>query len=108
MVVCRSRPSSRPLRRCRASSGRRTATLRAADLAGAPRTCQLPTLTAPRGGKVVLRLGASEANFPVSQTTARSIVAVHVVVNVLRAARNLAGPAPSGATHVAVRAGEPA
>ncbi|MGC1213934.1 MAG: DUF6220 domain-containing protein [Micromonospora sp.] len=36
------------------------------------------------------------------------IIAVHVVVNVLRAARKLAGPAPAGATQVAVRAGEPA
>ncbi|PWU55801.1 hypothetical protein DLE60_27330 [Micromonospora globispora] len=36
------------------------------------------------------------------------IIAVHVVVNVLRAARKLAGPAPAGATQVTVREGEPA
>ncbi|WP_200210662.1 DUF6220 domain-containing protein [Micromonospora coerulea] len=36
------------------------------------------------------------------------IIAVHVVVNVLRAARQLARPAPAGTTQVAVREGEPA
>jgi hypothetical protein len=59
-------------------SGRRTTTLRAASLAGVPRAGQPPTLTVPRGGKVVLRMATSEANFPVSQSTARSIVAVPI------------------------------
>ncbi|WP_446215688.1 DUF6220 domain-containing protein [Micromonospora sp. IBHARD004] len=36
------------------------------------------------------------------------IVAVHVVVSVSQAARKLARPAPTGATHVPVREGEPA
>ncbi|MGC5021379.1 DUF6220 domain-containing protein [Micromonospora sp. DT47] len=36
------------------------------------------------------------------------IVAVHVVVSVSQAARKLARPAPTGATHVTVREGEPA
>ncbi|GAA4563833.1 hypothetical protein GCM10023176_08580 [Micromonospora coerulea] len=36
------------------------------------------------------------------------IIAVHVVVNVLRAARQLARPTPAGTTHVSIREGEPA
>ncbi len=59
-------------------AGRRSTTLRAANLEGIARAGQPPTLLAPRGGKVVLRLPASEANFPVTQTVARSIVAVRV------------------------------
>ncbi len=57
---------------------RRSTALRAANFAGVPHAGQPPTVTAPRGGKVVLRLPTSEANFPVSQARARSIVAVRV------------------------------
>lgn len=61
------------------TSGRRTTTLRAATFAGVAHTGQAPTLTAPRGGKVVLRVPATDANnLTVSQGLARSIVAVRI------------------------------
>ena len=60
------------------AAGRRGTTLRAANLAGVPRAGQPPTLIAQRGGKVVLRVPANEANFAVSQPVARSIVAVRI------------------------------
>ncbi len=59
-------------------AGRRSTVLRAADFAGVARAGQPPLLTARRGGKVVLRLSASEANSPLSQPAARSIVAVRI------------------------------
>lgn len=62
------------------SSGRRTTTLRAASFAGVAHSGQAPTLTAPRSGKIVLRVPATEANnFTVSQGLARSIVAVRMI-----------------------------
>ena len=61
------------------TAGRRSTTMRAATFAGAAHTGQAPTLTAPRGGKVLLRLPAAEANnFKVSPALARSVVAVRV------------------------------
>ncbi|MFI6265574.1 DUF6220 domain-containing protein [Micromonospora sp. NPDC051006] len=53
------------------------------------------------------------ASTPVGLTIAglhaiNGIVAVHVVVGVLRAARTLASPAPAAAAQVSVREGEPA
>ena len=53
-------------------------TLRVANFAGTPRGGPLPTVTAPRGGRVVLQLPAREANFPVSPDLARSLVTVQV------------------------------
>ncbi|SIM69282.1 DUF6220 domain-containing protein [Micromonospora cremea] len=56
---------------------------------------------------------AASASTPVGLTIAglhavNGIIAVHVVVGILRAARTLADPAPAGATQVTVREGEPA
>jgi len=69
--------------------GRRTTALRAASLAGVARAGLLPTVTVPRGGKVVLRLATSGANFPVSAMLAKSLVAVRVT----RGATNTTYPA---------------
>ena len=60
-------------------AGRRSTTLRPASIAGVPHAGTTPTLVAPRGGKVVLRLPATEANGPVSQAAARAIVAVRLI-----------------------------
>lgn len=60
------------------AAGSRTTSMRAASLDGAPHSGQLPTVTVPRGGKALLRLAATEANFPVSPALAKSIVAVRV------------------------------
>lgn len=58
--------------------GARSATLRVSSLDGVARGGQLPTVTVPRGGRALLKLAATEANFPVSPALARSIVAVRV------------------------------
>lgn len=58
--------------------GQRSAALRSASFDGVARGGQLPTVTVPRGGRAILRLPATEANFPVSPGLAKSIVAVRV------------------------------
>lgn len=61
------------------TAGRRTTTLRAATFAGVAHNGQAPAVTGPRGGKVVLRVPATEANnLTVSQPLARSIIAVRI------------------------------
>ena len=61
------------------SAGRRRTPLRAANFAGVPRGGALQTVTVPRGGKTVLQVPAREANFPVSPTAAKAIVAVRLI-----------------------------
>jgi hypothetical protein len=53
--------------------------LRPASIAGAARSGALPTITARRGAKVVLKVAVKEANVPpVSAAVARSLVAVRM------------------------------
>jgi hypothetical protein len=60
------------------TSGRRSASLRAASFTGVPRSGSLSTMTLARGTKALLQVPAREANLPVSAALAKTLVTVRL------------------------------